>query len=113
MEEYAKQYFNKTYNFKIEDDKLIKIMNNLQNNKSPGYNGISNEMIKYGLSPKFISILKLLYEIIINYDLMPRNFNIGMVKLLVKEKRKDCNDFSNLRPLNLEEFSNYFGKFFT
>ncbi|CAF1143775.1 unnamed protein product, partial [Brachionus calyciflorus] len=70
---------------------------------SPGHNGISHEMIKYGLSPKFIKILKLLYESIINYDVMPKNFNIGLVKLLVKDISKDCNDFNNLRPLTISE----------
>ncbi|RNA33339.1 RNA-directed DNA polymerase from mobile element jockey-like [Brachionus plicatilis] len=34
---------------------------------------------------------------------MPKNFNIGMVKLLVKDQTKDPNDINNLRPLTISE----------
>ncbi|RNA17696.1 RNA-directed DNA polymerase from mobile element jockey-like, partial [Brachionus plicatilis] len=101
--EYSKEHFGITYNYKMDEDKLVNIINKLDNNKAPGHNKISHEMIKYGLSEKLIKILKLLYETLINYDVMPKNFNIGIVKLVVKDQSKDLSDINNLRPLTISE----------
>ena len=88
IDEYGRLHFNKIYNFKIDENKLVNIINKLPNNKAVGYNKISNEMIKYGISPQLIKLIKLMFETIKNNDVMPKNFNKGLVKMLVKDEKK-------------------------
>ncbi|CAF0724001.1 unnamed protein product [Brachionus calyciflorus] len=39
----------------------------------------------------------------INYNIMPSNFNIGVVKRIIKDNQKDHNDINNLRPINISD----------
>ncbi|RNA39741.1 hypothetical protein BpHYR1_018805 [Brachionus plicatilis] len=60
-------------------------------------------MIKFGLSDKLIKILKLIYETLFRYNVMPKIFNIGLVKLLVKDQKKSYSDINNMRPLTISD----------
>ncbi|RNA27925.1 RNA-directed DNA polymerase from mobile element jockey-like [Brachionus plicatilis] len=60
-------------------------------------------MIKFGLSDKLIKILKLIYETLFRYNVMPKIFNIGLVKLLVKDQKKSNSDINNMRPLIISD----------
>ncbi|CAF0840290.1 unnamed protein product [Brachionus calyciflorus] len=103
VDKLMKDNCHKIFDMKLEDDEIIEIIQKLPNNKASGYNRVSNEMIKYELSPKLLNVLKLIFETIINYDIMPKNFNIGVVKLLVKDKNKDHDDINNLRTLTISD----------
>ncbi|CAF1002942.1 unnamed protein product [Brachionus calyciflorus] len=101
LNDYKKNNFNKRFNYKINDDQLARIINQLSNNKSAGFNMVSNEMVKYGLSQKLLKILQLVYETIINFDLI-RKISI-FVKLPVKDKNKSSSDMNNLRTLTISD----------
>ncbi|CAF0948158.1 unnamed protein product, partial [Brachionus calyciflorus] len=72
-------------------------------NKAAGVSKITKEMFKYGISEKLIDILKFIFEIIVNFKVMPKDFDVGLVDLLVKDNKKDTNDINNLRPLTISD----------
>ena len=38
-----------------------------------------------------------------NYDIRPKLFNVGLVKIIVKNPNKDLNDPNNLRPITISD----------
>ncbi|CAF1104123.1 unnamed protein product [Brachionus calyciflorus] len=103
VDEFIRINSDKVFNIKIDENRITNLINKLENNKSPGYNKITNEMIKFGSSQKFIKILQLIYETIINYNIIPKSFNIGLVKLLIKDPKKSNSDMKNMRPLTISD----------
>ncbi|CAF0747706.1 unnamed protein product [Brachionus calyciflorus] len=103
LDEFMEKNSTTKYDYKINSEELISIIKNLSSNKAAGYNKITNEMFKYGISEKLVDILKLVYESLINYNINLKEFNIGLVKLLVKDKSKDPSDINNLRPLTISD----------
>ena len=49
--------------------------------------------------------MQLIYETIINYNIIPKSFNIGLVKLLIKNPKKSNSDMNNMRPLTISDCS--------
>ncbi|CAF1083217.1 unnamed protein product [Brachionus calyciflorus] len=103
IDEFLKKNKDKCFNYVVDEENLRGILNKLPNGKAAGYNNITNEMIKYASNEKFIKILKLFYETIINHNVMPSNFNIGIVKLIIKDNKKEPDDVNNTRPLTISE----------
>jgi exonuclease III len=99
--------FNK---IEIRTDDIEQIIKNLPNNKKAGVNGISNEHIKYGLNEELVSLLKQIYEVMINTGIFPDDFNIALVTPLVKDKNI-LDDPSNTRPISVADvLTNLFEK---
>jgi hypothetical protein len=66
---------------------IRRILKNRPNGKAIGYANVSSEMFKYGLGTALVEYLHLLFSKMINEDQMPENFNIGVIKPLVKTKK--------------------------
>lgn len=94
---------NKKYNYSINDADLLNIMSNLNSNCAVGFSGIPNECFKYALGSNTVKIIKLILETYINYDIKPKYFNVGLVKIIVKDANKDHNDPNNLRPITISD----------
>ena len=86
----------------ISHETILSIIKELPNGKSVGYHGISNEMVKYALSENSFRIVDY-YEIIFNKILetsvIPFDFNISIIKPLVKDRNKPTNVLTNIRPV--------------
>ncbi|RNA18795.1 hypothetical protein BpHYR1_045197 [Brachionus plicatilis] len=94
VDEFLKLNSEKVFNVQIEPNRLVEIINKLQNDKLSGYNSITNEKIKFGISGKLIMILKLIFETMINYNVVMKTFTIGVVKLLQKDQSKSLSDIN-------------------
>lgn len=94
---------DKVYDYKVSEIRLMNIIRKLNRNKSVGYSGISNEMIKYANNIYSIKILKQIIENYLNYNIKPQFFNIGIIKLLIKDLNGDHDNMSNLRPITVSD----------
>ncbi|CAF1093555.1 unnamed protein product, partial [Brachionus calyciflorus] len=111
VKEFEEKYRDEIHNYKIDSVDLNEIINKLGTKKACGINKVSNEMIKFGCCGKLLKLISLIFETIINFNVMPSNFNVGLVKLLVKDNAKDHNDINNLRPLTISDtLANIFEK---
>ncbi|RNA18728.1 RNA-directed DNA polymerase from mobile element jockey-like [Brachionus plicatilis] len=78
------------------------------NGKCKGFNDIKNAMYKYGMSDTLIMII---IEKIIQFGHIPKFFNIGKIKPIVKDDTKSCCDLNNFRPFTISNvLSNIFEK---
>ena len=84
--------------------KTIKdIISGLNNGKSVGISGISNEMVKYCRSPSLYELLRTTYEKMIFHRTIPANFNTTIIKPLVKDPKIPADTVTNLRPIAISD----------
>ncbi|CAF0780153.1 unnamed protein product [Brachionus calyciflorus] len=109
--EFDERYRDVISDYKVDVETLKSIISKLENKKATGISKVSNEMLKFGCCEKLLRLICLIFETMINYNIMPGNFNIGLVKLLIKDHQKDHNDINNLRPITVSDtFSLIFEK---
>ena len=95
----------------IQTQTVSEIIQNLKNGKAVGFSGVSNEMLKYGKTNGINLALTHLMEWMINEAIMPKLFNISILKPLIKDITKDSNNLNNLRPLSISDlYTNIFEK---
>ena len=82
---------------------MREIITDLTNGKSSGSAGIKAELNKYGTSLLMIKLLAVVFEKMIKFNITPYLFNVGIVKPIVKDSTKDCNDPKNLRPITISD----------
>lgn len=90
-------------NYTIDYNVIESILKNLGNGKSTGIAGAQAEMFKYGTTPVLENIIKLILEKIINLNIMPYFFNVGIIKPIVKDLTKSNNEVKNLRPITISD----------
>ena len=93
------QNSNQQMSFKLERETLITAISSLKNGKAKGTSGVSNEMIKYCQSQVLINSLQLILEKMIQFSVVPDNFNTSIVKPLIKDQNQPGDSVSNLRPI--------------
>ena len=81
----------------------MEIINNLKLNKSTGFSSVPNECFKYGQSKNTVKLIKVIIETVINYNIVPKMFNIGIIKLLVKDTMGNPDDPNNIRPITISD----------
>ena len=79
----------------------------LKNNRAPGIDGISSEMLKF-FCDDIVQFLKMLFNNILETGDYPEMWAIGLVKILFKKGKKD--DLNNYRDLTILSVA---GKFLT
>jgi len=62
----------------ITEGEIETIVTKLANRKAPGYDGVTNEHIKYG-SSKLITYLTKLFSLIVKYEYIPSLFKVGII----------------------------------
>ena len=82
---------------------VIEILKNLPNGKSVGSCNINSEMYKYGSGEQMNFLLTEMFKIIINKNVMPYLFNVGIIKPIVKDAEADRNEINNLRPITISD----------
>jgi exonuclease III len=100
---FKKKHKNVKYEYNVCSSRLVKIIKSIKLNKACGQAGVKGEYIKYGCSPELIKVLKYIYEMVINYDIKVKNFNIGIIKPIVKDSNKDWDEVTNLRPITISD----------
>ncbi len=103
VSEFMTKYKDVKFNYEISSSRLVKIIGKIKLNKASGQAKTKGEYIKYGCCPELIKLLKYIYETIINYDIKVKNFNIGLIKPIVKDTNKNWDDISNLRPITISD----------
>ena len=110
-EQQSQEPTNHTDSIRLGQGSIRWILKNLSNGKAVGHANVPSEMFKYGCSIELVSYLHLLFTTMINENQMPDNFNVGVIKPLVKDKNKDLNDTNNLRPITISDaISNIYEK---
>ncbi len=90
----------------LEEEAVESIIKELKNGKAIGYHGISNEMLKYAISKenkKLVTFITIFYRKIIETSTVPEDFNISIIKPLIKDNKKPSNNKSNLRPVAISD----------
>lgn len=83
----------------------------MKNGKATGFSGVSNEMLKNGWNKITSTVLKQMYEWMINTGSIPKLFNISILKPLIKDESKPSDNLGNLRPLSISDiYTNVFEK---
>ena len=100
MEETKDKVFHE-YNVNYKN--LKKIIKDISNGKSTGFAGVQPEMYKYGLSNRLLTIIGLIIQTMIKFSITPYHFNIGIIKPIVKDDKKEPNDLNNLRPVTISD----------
>jgi hypothetical protein len=93
---------------KLENQSIATIVRELPNGKSIGYHGISNEMVKYSYTEtttRIVDYYEIIFNKIIETGVVPDNFNISIIKPLVKDNKKPTNVLSNIRPVATSDVS--------
>lgn len=108
FEDELKNLATEKNNQPITYDELLKAVNSLKNNKSPGFDKIMNEQLKSTFNMMSPIILKL-FSVKLDKGPVPESWTIGNIKPIYKNKGIP-KDPENYRPITL--LSN-FGKFFT
>jgi len=75
----------------------------LKNGKAVGFSGVSNEMLKNGNSAEINKTITYLMEWMLNTAIIPKLFNISILKPLIKDCTKGSDSLSNLRPLSISD----------
>ena len=92
---------DKTFNdYRLKKEDLEQIIKELPNGKSTGISGISNELIKYGISERLLESLKIMFEKMIQCSSVPYLFNVAIIKPLIKSGKKSSEDINNIRPVS-------------
>lgn len=99
------------FDYNLSHHKLKELIDDLPNGKSAGISNISYEHINYCSSNVFVLYLTKLYVSMIQFSLVPENFNIAIIKPIVKDPKAPTDTIDNLRPIAISEvFANLFEK---
>ena len=75
----------------------------MDDGKRSGINGLTNEMLKYGINERLLDYLKILYKKMFTHSIVPFYFNIAIVKLIIKDNNKPTDNISNLTPISISD----------
>jgi len=108
--------FLKTHNKKIFDleitTKILReTISELHNGKSIGIKKLSNEHLKYCESDRLDEILAKCYSTMFNYSFVPDDFNISVIKPIIKDTSQPADAITNQRPIAISDvYSNLLEK---
>jgi hypothetical protein len=103
VSEYVVIVKNSSVKYCVHESVIESILKDLKNNKKPGKNGVSNEMLKYSRNTPVTSIIANLLESMINGGYCPDNINIGYITTIIKDASGCHRDFNNTRPITISE----------
>ena len=100
MKRYDGQYLDE---FSIEEEEVNAKLSMLNNNKKNGMADVSNEMYKYSNNAHLNQLLIKLLKQMISNDILPFNFNIAIIKPIIKDSKKSTSDIGNIRPISVSD----------
>jgi hypothetical protein len=93
----------KKHNIKIQYEIVENIIKRLKNKKAAGHQKTENECFKYSNTGRISKIISKFFQYMINNNIMIEELNIGVIKLLIKDKKKDNTDLNNTRPITVSD----------
>ena len=90
-----------TGRFEVTEDRVLRIIRQLNANCAPGIDGVTSEHLKMATSPSLCRILSQLFSNIISLKVVPEPFKIGMIIPILKKPGLNTNDPCNFRPVTL------------
>ena len=99
---------NSGINEPFTEQEILKCIRALKNNKAPGVDCITNEMLK-NVPPNVLSVITTVFNIILDTGVVPISWASGLIKPIYKNKG-DEKDVDNYRAITLVRC---FGKLFT
>jgi hypothetical protein len=103
VDSFLKKHSKKIFKYKIDEQILQGMVNELKKGKSVGLRGLSNEMIKYCPSSKLIPLLARVFNFMINEQIQPDGFNVSILKPIIKNDKKPNDEISNTRPVAISD----------
>jgi len=103
IDAFNRQYENTKFEYKLDESQMSSIIKDLNNNKAIGINKCSNEMFKYANNTNLLKLITNFFKKSICYGLLPPNFNISIIKPLIKDGKKRSNDQNNIRPISVSD----------
>jgi hypothetical protein len=107
----------------VNEEALIKIINNLHNNKANGRTGLNNSILKLSIknydqatkifktNHRMLNIIKTMFQYIFDHKIFPSDFNTSEMYALVKDNNKSSSDPGNIRPISVSDtLTNIFEK---
>jgi hypothetical protein len=91
------------HQFTVSD--MNNILRDLPNGKSPGYSSLTFENYKFCSSNILTEALTLLFNTMIKFTILPKNFNNSTIKPLIKDEKK-AHEVLNTRPVAVSEPDN-------
>lgn len=99
----VEKFKGKTGDHKVVGDIIHKILGKLKNGKRAGYNGIENELFKYGRGTKLTKVVTKLLQAYINGGKILESLNIGLLCPILKDENGSNTDKENTRPITISE----------
>ncbi len=79
------------------------IDNKLKYKKASGFSQLENECYIYAPRPTIIDTIIVLFDLIINRNIIPTYINVGVLCPIIKNEKEDASDINNVRPITLSE----------
>jgi hypothetical protein len=100
IREYVKEPPNTENDLNFTLAEINEVINNLKPNETPGWDSISNEILKniHNFEPE---LLLLLFNKCLNLGYFPKIWKISVLKILLKSEDKAKHDIKSYRPISL------------
>jgi hypothetical protein len=86
--------------FRINKDNLKSIINEFNASNTQGIDGISYNMLRI-CGNQTLDTISQLFNFILNFAIIPKNFNISIIKPIQKDTKKLEFDVNNIRPISI------------
>ncbi len=72
-----------------------------KNSKSKGFDGLSPYLFNKSICNKEIENICIMFNLILKTGVFPKNFNLSIIKPIVKNNEKSNQDINNIRPISV------------
>ncbi len=99
VDEFIKSHESTIFDIVIDKNDIVDALKAMKNGKSVGTHGISYENLKYAANDEVVDMIHVLFTKMINHKVLPKDFNVSIIKPLLKDVTKPANDLGNTRPV--------------
>jgi hypothetical protein len=111
LEENKNKFSKAKFDYMLDPAKLNDLILDLPNGKACGLSNLTYEHIKHCSSFTFLLYLSKMYETMVRFSVIPENFNVSILKPLIKDPKASSETTDNLRPVAISEvLANLFEK---
>ena len=102
--------FNKLHTIKkFKASQLEEVLKNLKKSHVKGFDKVSYYLIINALTPNCEEFILFFFNKILELMKIPKNFNVSIIKPILKDQEKSTDDINNIRPISI---SNCFAQIF-
>jgi hypothetical protein len=93
------------FDYQVPFSLIKEIIENLKNNKCIGFDGISNEMLKYSNNYPQQKITQLIISKMLKIGHIPKGFNTSIIESIIKDPKKSRVQLSNVRTISISNIN--------